>query len=87
MTINLYTEISVMHLCRGVARGRAGGPEPPGNLADQLLYSNQGGQIMPLTLLSAPPPPDSKSYLHLCYVFPPLDRKGKKGETNLKSYK
>ena len=52
---------------RGVARG---GPEPPWNLADQLTLFKPGGQIMPLTLLRAPP--DSKSYLHLCSAFPTL---------------
>ena len=69
-----------MHLCRGVARGRAGGPEPPGNLADQLLYSNQGGQIMPLTLLSAPPPRILKAIYTSAMYFLPLIEKEKKGK-------
>ena len=38
---------------RGVARG---GGEPPRNLADQWTLFKPGGQIMPLTLLPAPPP-------------------------------
>ena len=49
---------------RGLARGGPGGPEPLRNLTNQLTLFKPGGQIMPLTLL--PAPPDSKSYLHLC---------------------
>ena len=32
-----------------------GGPEPPRNLADQLTLFKPVGQIVPLTLLPAPP--------------------------------
>ena len=53
-------------VCRGVARGGPGWPEPTQNLADQLTLFKPGGQIMPLTLL--PAPPDSKSYLHLWFA-------------------
>ena len=55
-----------LHFCqtksRGVARG--GEAEHLRNLADQLTLFKPGEQIMPFTLL--PAPPDSKSYLHLC---------------------
>ena len=47
---------------RGVAGG-GGGPESPRNMADQLFLFKPRGEIMPLTLLLAPP--GSKSYLHL----------------------
>ena len=52
---------------RGVARGGAEGARAPlaGIWQISKPYSNQRGQIMPLTIL--PAPPDSKSYLHLCY--------------------
>ena len=46
---------------RGVARGGLRGLEI---WQISKPYLNQRGQIMPLTLL--PAPPDSKSYLHLC---------------------
>ena len=56
-----------MIIPRGVARGGQGGQSPspsPPNLAHQLTLFKPGGQIVPLTLL--PAPPDSKTYLHLC---------------------
>ena len=58
--------------CRGVARRGAGGEgrAPPRTLADQLTLFKTGGQIMPLTLLPAPPS-DSKSCLHLCTINQP----------------
>ena len=54
---------------RGVARGGSRGarlpPEPPQNLEDQLtLIKPRGADYTAYT--TAGPPPDSKSYLHLC---------------------
>ena len=43
-------------ISRGVARGGAGvRAPPPGIWQISYLYSNHGGQIMPVTLLPAPP--------------------------------
>ena len=45
-----------------------GGREPsPRNLADQLTLFKPGGRLCP-SHYCQPPPPDSKSYLHLCTV-------------------
>ena len=50
---SLLSPFSGLWVFRGVARG--GGAGAPRNLADQLTLFNQGGQIMPLKLLPAPP--------------------------------
>ena len=54
-------------ICRGVARGGLRGLEPPGIWQISKPYSNQRGQIMPLTLL--PAPSDSKSYERKKYIM------------------
>ena len=52
--------------CRGVARGGPGGGRALPDLGRSVNPIQNRGQIMPLTLL--PAPPDSKSCLHLWYV-------------------
>jgi hypothetical protein len=52
----LFGEDDSFHFtCKPVARGGAGGLWPPQFLAKQLTLSQPGGQIMPTTVLQAPP--------------------------------
>ena len=49
---------------RGVAKGGSEGPQPPLNLADQLiLFIPRGADYTPHTTASTPPPRVTKSYL------------------------
>ena len=59
--VPFFSAKSILVYTFTMARGQ--GAEPSQNLADQLTLFKPGGQIMPLTLL--PAPPDSKSFLHL----------------------
>ena len=47
-----YNSTYTLQACR---RWGAGGPQAPQFLADQLTLSQPGGQIMPTTVIQAPP--------------------------------
>ena len=51
----VITILNDQHMCRAVARGGLWGLQPSQCLAEQLTLSQPGGQIMPTTVLQAPP--------------------------------